>query len=117
MGQHTDQIRTDDLDTTGEHSTHLFLRRAQGQLGTSMDQVGHSLSLTQVDTAIQESATRAYEQTLSMNVKAGGTYTVKFTADAQTQVTAVDSMFNRTTTTIKARYWVEDNKTGETVSH
>lgn len=78
---------------------------------------GHGVLQAPTGQVMQENATRVYEQTISMNVKAGGTYAVKFAADAQTRTNAVDSMFNRTTTTVKTRYWVEDSKTGETVSH
>ncbi len=79
--------------------------------------VGHGALQSLPGQVIQESETRIYEQTISMNVKAGGNYAVKFAADAQTRTNAVASMFNRSTTTVKARYWVEDSKTGETVSH
>jgi hypothetical protein len=78
---------------------------------------GHAPFQASVGQVIRESTTRVFEHTISMNAKPGGTYTVKFAVDGQTGVSAEASTFNRTTTTYRARYWVEDSKTGETVSH
>ncbi len=78
---------------------------------------GQGVLQSQAGQVMHESTTRVYEQTISMNVKPGGAYAVKFVVDAQTRANAEASMFNRTSTTFKARYWVEDSKTGETVSH
>lgn len=102
-------LRREYLMPPGTHRLTLrYMYNADGGQGVEQ------LAVTQ---AVQENVTRQYEQTISMNAKPGGTYAVKFAADAQTRANAEASMFNRTYTTVKARYWVEDSKTGETVSH
>lgn len=78
---------------------------------------GQGVTQVAVTQALQENVTRQYEQTISMNARPGGAYTVKFAVDAQTRASAEASAFSRDLTTVKARYWVEDSKTGETVSH